>query len=450
VGPLTGSLAVDGLQLSGSGLSQPILIPKLLLEPAPLPVRQQSAKHPSDTTDAPQELAATVAIPAGAPVPLTVAMRLALSGYQVTVHGQASIRRAKDFAHVVGINGSAALDALAGDALSVDLAASGPWSPIQSSALPPASVPTSADTLTGTVTLHNANWKADYLANAVEISQATLHLDSGNLLWDPVAFSYGPVKGTASLALPAACDAAQPSCQPTFHVQFGVLDASVLQAAFLGAEKRGTLLSTLLERLRPTAAPAWPHIQGTVKAESLILGPVTFHNPTATLSTLDHGAEISAFDAVLLGGRIHASGAYHAAITAKDKPSYQLEGQLEKLTSSAVGQLLGLRASGGLFDGNGKIELSGFTADDLASSAKGSLHFDWQRGAIAASGSIPPALARFDRWTADADIANGSLTLKQNQLKRGSASQPIQAAIPMALPPRLVFAAAPKAAPAKK
>jgi len=62
------------------------------------------------------------------------------------------------------------------------------------------------------VILHNANWKADYLANYVEIAKATLHLDNGEVRWDPVDFSYGPVKGTASLTLPANCDPASPAC----------------------------------------------------------------------------------------------------------------------------------------------------------------------------------------------------------------------------------------------
>jgi len=37
-------------------------------------------------------------------------------------------------------------------------------------------------------------WKADYLANHVEIAQATLHLDNGET--GDRDFSYGPVKGT--------------------------------------------------------------------------------------------------------------------------------------------------------------------------------------------------------------------------------------------------------------
>jgi hypothetical protein len=211
----------------------------------------------------------------------------------------------------------------------------------------------------------------------------------------------------------------------------------------------------LIERLRPAAAPAWPQFEGTVKAESLILGPVTLHQPEATLRTLANGAEITAFDANLLGGRVHGTGTYHAAATARDKPSYALEAQFDKLSPKDVGQLLGLRCSGGAVDGNGKIELAGFTANDLAASAKGALHFEWSHGTVAAaSGFVPPALARFDRWTADAEIANGALTLKENananQVKRGAHTTPVQATVPLADPPRVVFPAPkPVAAPIK-
>jgi hypothetical protein len=281
------------------------------------------------------------------------------------------------------------------------------------------------------------------------ISQATLHLAPGELRWDPVVFSYGPVKGTASLLLPVPCAASQP-CQKRFQLQFGALDAAVLQAAFLGAHERGTLLSTLLDSLRSTAAPAWPKLDCTVRAEALILGPVTLHEPVATVSTLAYGAEITAIDAGLLGGHVHATGAYHAAASAKDKPSYEFEGQLEELSAPAVGQLLGLRSTGSAFDGNGKIELTGFTGSDLAASAIGSLHFDWQHGSVAAtSGFVPPELARFDRWTADAEVASGALTLKENQVKRGAHTQPVQATITLADPPKIAFVA-PRQTPAKR
>ena len=43
----------------------------------------------------------------------------------------------------------------------------------------------------GTVSLHNVNWKADYLANHVEIAQATLRLDtSGENGAIPVSYTH--------------------------------------------------------------------------------------------------------------------------------------------------------------------------------------------------------------------------------------------------------------------
>jgi hypothetical protein len=410
---------------------------------------------------------ATVAISAGAALPLTVSTRLALSGYQLTLRGQASIGRSRELAHLAGLANAGALDALAGDPVSLDLTAEGPWMAAQGPAprLPSAGIafaeagslplPVRADSLTGTVILHDVNWKADYLANHVEISQATLHLGEGELRWDPVVFSYGPVKGTASLTLPAACDAPQ-SCLPTFQLQFGALNAAVLQAAFLGAHERSTLLSTLIDRLHSTAAPAWPRLEGTVKAESLTLGPVTLHEPSAAVSTLPNGAEFSAFTAGLLGGHIRGSGIFHASTSAQDKPTYSFEGQFEKLSPPEVGRLLGERWSGGAFDGNGKIELAGFTASDLAASAKGAFQFEWHHGAVSAASGVsmvPPALARFDRWTAGGEIASGHLTLnetlKENQVRHGDHSVPVQATVTLSDPPKVIFEA-PKRSQAKR
>jgi hypothetical protein len=462
-GPLTGSFTVEGFQLSGDGLSTPIQAPRLVLEPVTASPDQLPGQSPA--------LAATVVIPAGGAGPLTVISRLALSGYQVTVRGQAALARARELAHAAGLKDAAALDALAGEAVTVDLSAEGPWLPAERvpfSSISPArtasepatlQVPGDAitDRLSGTVTLHNANWKADYLANHVEIALATLRLDNGETRWDPVIFSYGPVKGTASLDLPGNCAAPQP-CLPHFQVQLGALDASVLQAAILGAHEPGTLLSTLISRLRPSnssTAPVWPLLEGTVKADSLILGPVTLREPSATLRIVPNGAEITGLDAGLLDGRVHGGGTLRTPVTGQDKPAYSLEGRFEKLSPAAVGQLLGLRWSGGVFDADGKIELSGFTEKDLTASVKGTLHFEWRHGAIDAQAApsggarVPSEPVRFGRWTADAEIANGTIALKQNQMLQGVRKRAVEAAVILGDPPEVTFAA-PKETQAKR
>jgi len=467
-GPLTGSLTVDGFQLSGGGLSRPLQAPKLVLEPAP--VAQGHA----------QALAGTVALPLGGAVPLTVNVRLGLTGYQVALRGQTSIARGRELALAAGIGQARALDALAGDPLAVDLNAEGPWLPVQElplsgpvpgepaprtvPAVVPGTVPEpedrlvqaksaadaegvpAADILTGTVTVHNANWKADYLANHVEISEATLHVGlvggQGDSIWDPVAFSYGPLKGTASFRAPANCGAPE-GCPAQFQIHFGELDAATVQTAILGAHVKGTLLSGLIDRLRPASAPAWPRLEGTVEADSLVLGPVTLKDATAELRFKPAGVEILSVDAKLLGGSLHGTGTFAAG----DKPAYKLEGSFEKLNPAEVGKMIGEKWRGGTFDANGSMELAGYTGDDLAGSANGKLHFEWRHGAIA--GSVPQPLTRFDRWTADAAIADGKIVLGQNEVAQGTRKRAADAQVTLAEPPRVTFAA-PQPAQSKK
>jgi hypothetical protein len=423
---LTGALTVTDLVLSGGGLSQPIQVPKMTLEPVAAP------------QGSPQALAGAVAIPAGGAVPLTFTVRFSLSGYQVAARGQASFARARQIAHAAGIPQTAALESLAGDPIAIDLTAEGSWIPAEETPLinlsPAQAMNTgshaatgtpAADTLTGTVTVRDANWKADYLATRVTIADATLHFDNGSLRWDPIAFSYGPVKGTASLTLTPSCPEQVPPqpCPAQFQMHFGGFDAAAFQTTLLGAKVQGTLLSSLIDRIHPSSAPPWPQLEGTVTADSLVLGPVTLDSVSAVVRILPAGAEITSLDASLLGGRVHATGSLLKPANDKDKPSYTFEGQFWKLSAPSVGALLGLRWAGGGFTANGKIELSGYSVSELAASAKGDLHFEWRNGAmgnqpsaLSKAGPVPAALGRFDRFAADASIANGAITLNQNEV----------------------------------
>jgi hypothetical protein len=448
-GPLSGSFTVEGFQLNGGGLSKPLNAGKVVVAPtAPVPGHTQS-------------LASMFAIPAGAPVPLTLDLHLAFRSYQLTTRGQVSAQRAKEIAHAAGLPGAAALDQLTGEALVVDLNAQGPWLPVRDVFFTP-SQPTiaaagivrgivsttgaadalepAADSLTGTVTLHNASWKADYLANRVEISDATLHLVSGELHWDPINFIYGPLNGTATLTVPRPCDSPEPCSTltlPNFSVRFSSLDAATMQTAVLGAKEQGTLVSDLLERLRPSVPPVWPELRGTVVADALILGPVTLQSAKAQLHVAPTGIEISALDGKMLGGALHASG----MLVTGDKPDYTISADLLNLNPTAVGQLLGQNWLGGTLNANGKVELVGYTGSDLSQSAKGTLHFEWRRGAAAGAGS-PAELARFDRWTGDADIADGKVTLAQNELAQGGRKRTVAASAELADPVKLTFPAA--------
>jgi hypothetical protein len=488
-GPLNGSFTVEGLTISGNGLGRPLQAPKFTLEPVAIvsaAPQSSTAEPPPTVKNPPQALAGSIVAPAGGATPLTLNVRFALTGYQIGIRGQASYARAREFARAAGIPESPALETLAGDPIVVDLTAEGPWMPaeeiplesvapvdsIASAKTAPVSAPESSapapttspaigavpeppvrDTLTGTVNLRNANWKADYLAGHVVVNEATLHIENGDLRWDPVELTYGPLKATASLTVPSSCASEQtaPSpCPVQFQLHFADLDAAALHSALLGAKEKGTLLSDLIDRLHPSSAPPWPQLEGTVTADSLILGPVTLQGVSTSLRIVPSGAEISNFDASVFGGTVNLAGSLTKPATDRDKLAYSFDGDFQRLNATDVGRLLGLRWTGEALSGSGNLDLTGYTGDDLAASAKGTLHFEVRRGIItaakpatAASPSkpqlIPPALARFDRWTADATIANGNIQLGQNQIISGSRKQSVEATITFGDPPQLSF-----------
>lgn len=430
---LQGSLLIDGFQMSGGGLSQPIQIGKIAFAPA------------AGESGEPGALAAEVSLPAGESTPLAISVYLGARRYQIGIRGQATLKRLREFAGVAGVDKAASLASLDGDAALLDLTAQGSWLPEANSELastePLGAAPQAAaftDQLSGTVVLHNARWSTDDLANPVVISDATLHVGGGWLLWDPVDFLYGPVKGTATLRLAEHCSEGDP-CVPQLDVHFDKLDTATLQAALLGARQPGTMLSTLLARFTHQSAPVWPRLDGTLKADTLALGPVTLQKATISFRVFPANAEFTSIDAGLLNGQLHASGSMESG----DKPAYSFEGKFEKVAGPALCQMLKLHCSGGSVDGEGKLKVTGFSGEDLSASAEGTLHFDWKQGAISAAGatSVPKQLARFSRWTGEAEVSRGALTLKQNQVIQGSHTAQVDAAVTLADPPKIAFSA---------
>ena len=487
-GPLTGSLTVEGFALSGGTLSAPLRVPKMVLEPAVV-----GGEPSGGALQGPEALTGTMEVPAGGATPLAVNVKLALYGYEAAIHGQASIARARQLARTVGASSGSLLDGLAGEPLTASLIAEGPWMaaeavappllPLSGAALPGAILPgavlpgaastpsraTAAahrpvgpeptefdrgmkpadDSVRGTLVLRDANLRADYLVNHLQIAEATLHLGEGALQWDPVVFSYGPVKGTASVTWPLSCAdveaATPPKCVAHFKAQFGTLDASTVEAAFLGARQKSTLLSDLIDRLHPAAAPLWPVMEGTIAADSFAIGPVQLAKASATVKIEDDHADVSDLTGDILGGQVQASGILRWAADNQAGPSYAVEAHFDGVSAAALGQLLALRWLGGPIKADGKIALSGFTAKDLAASAQGTLDFDWRTGGM--TGAKP--LAHFNEWSGDAAIADGAVTLGKNQLVSGGHELAARGAVTFAKPPKAQFALA-KPVPTEK
>jgi hypothetical protein len=153
---------------------------------------------------------------------------------------------------------------------------------------------------------------------------------------------------------------------------------------------------------------------------------------------LNTGAEITAFDAGVLGGRLHGAGTVNTGNANHTRPEYALSGTFEKLNPVAVGELLGQQWSGGAINADGKVDLTGFTGNDLASSAKGTLHFEWRRGSM--TGAEGDSAARFERWTGNAEIAGGKIALTENQMLEGGKARKAEGSVGLEEPVKFTFA----------
>ena len=432
-GPLSGTINIAGLRMTSDNLSRPIVLQKITVDPAP---------------GRPAALTATAPFSTGGNSPLTLTARLALNGYEVGIRGSAALSRLRELAKVAGFRDSPGLQQLEGPA-ALDLSASGPW--LRAPAPPPQdeygpnspSAPVlvgTSDHMSGTLTVHASTWKPAFLPNPVEISNAVLHIEDARLHWDPAIFAYGPVRGSATLSIPANCPAGE-KCSPSFAIDFGSLDVAELQAALLGNQKQGTLVGSLMARFRPDSNPDWPGVDGTVRAETVTLGPVTLTGAQGEIHIQPGEATLTSLSAGLLGGHISATG----SLVPGEKPEYKLKGHFDQLSAAELGRLLGMNWSGNSIEGNGEVSLAGFTNHDLAATAKGTIHFDWKHGAVAAPSAIevPPVLEKFDRWTADAEIADGAISLKKNQVQRGTRRLSTQGKAIFGDPPQVTFGSRP-------
>jgi hypothetical protein len=205
------------------------------------------------------------------------------------------------------------------------------------------------------------------------------------------------------------------------------------------------LLATVIARLSPSSTHSSPAFKGTLKADSLILGPVTLESFNADLSVASDSTDLTAVDAELLGGQLHVAG----KIENGAKPSYTLEGTFQNVNAADLCGVLVLKCTGSSFDGSGKLELAGYEGKDLAASAKGALHFVWKKGSIERvapadaplASQAPAVLGRFDAWRADADVANGALTVTDSHVELGKRATPVSASIIFADPPKVSFGA---------
>jgi hypothetical protein len=469
---LQGALTLAGAELSGGQLTEALKLPEITLTPTMVGgVRDAEAGRQQQMIGNPA-LVTKFAVPLGRPaLPTQNATASTLVGaaaqsaevelyiqrqrFQIQVKGSSPVAKLRELAYSFGMPSAVAVDSFSGGTADFDLTSMGPWIAADDSGslstLPgigPGNTP--ADSLEATLTLNHAEWRADYLLHPVELPRALVRIGGSNfnLTSD---FVYGRAKDAGKGSVhgsvevdSATCPSvsatdAEVKCAPQVQIRFGALDASSLETAMLGAPEEKSLLAPLLERMRGSDRPKWPPVALTVQADSLVLGSATLDKPEVQIRFDKDAAVVKHWEAGLLSGKAEGTGRF---AWADDKPQYAFDGSFAGLNATQLGTLLGGHWTGGPVSGEGKVQLSGRTTEELSSSAAGTVHFSWLHGAGLAVGETEAT--SFDEWSGTATIQGNQLLLDENALtirrKKSSLAGTIALSGPAERPAKLTVA----------
>jgi hypothetical protein len=318
----------------------------------------------------------------------------------------ANIDRLHNAASALAPEGSATLD----------LTIRGPWLPQTSTA----DNPEPTVTTEGSLRLKNAKYQASFLPDSLEIASAQAALTPTRIIWNPVSIVFHKIPATLSVTSPIPCTAT--ACVREFSVSTQQLDAAALQSTLMGAGEHGEFLQQILARLDRNKIE-WPALNGTVRIATFNLGPLALHDASSGLHIEGRQIQFKSIEARTLNGTLQATGTMDAT---SSNPHYIFDIQLLHANAAGLTSLWHEAPLSGTVSANTHLELSGYSVDDLAESAKGSFHWDWTQGTTML---VPAALSHFDHWSADGTIKNKQLVLDQSNVSKGPLVQSVSGTI---------------------
>ena len=424
---VAGEMSIESLSLTPPDAATPFLL-------GPVKLRCETPQTGNASLRSPELLLQPVRLPMGAPQPVMVDGRFTPSGFDLHLRGAAGLTRLQWFTKAFGWLGTRGRPPVSGPSglllgglgtASLDLALRGGWlQPVGDSDHP---IPSS--TVEGSIALHNAELTAPYLARPLRIASAQGSLGPAQISWTNATLSYGGLSGVGTLEYPTLCSA-DGLCGGHFSLTLPALDLGGLQSTLLGTGE-GEFLRGLLGHLRGHRVP-WPDLSGTMHISALSAGRLLVHDATGTLGINGNSITVHSLNGTLAGGTVHLRG---AADMLGDQPSYHLDVQLTNAAPSGLAGLFAERWGGGSMNVSTQLQMTGFAADDLARSAKGTVHWDWRKGGLVTEDPLPAdaePFAHFDNWTADAAVDDRTITITHSLLARGENAIPLSGTISFA------------------
>src|SRR5271156_1693095 len=421
---ISGEAVLASLSLTPPDASKPFLL---------APIRVRCDGSGAGNAGPPALLLQPVKLAMGAPVPVTVDGRFTPAGFDLHLSGTTSLARLQAFNKSFGLLGvrstrppavgatSVALVGAGTAALDLDLR--GKWLlPV-----PDSDNPIASSTAEGSMIIRNAELTTSYLSQPLRIVSAQGILSPTQIAWTNAAISYGKLEAQGTLEYPTVCSGGTP-CAGRFSLTTAALDLGALQSTLLGSSEGGELLRQILNRIDRHPVK-WPDFSGTVQIGELSTGKLVVRDAIGAIDVSGNLIKIRSLNGHLANGTMHVAGVVDAS---GDQPDYRLDVQVTNAAPSALAGIFEERWGSGVANFSTQLRMSGFDAQELAQSATGTLHWNWTKGGLAAETPLPVAaqpFLHFDQWSADAAIADSTITITHSLLARGKEAIPLSGTI---------------------
>lgn len=325
----------------------------------------------------------------GRPVPASAQGWFTRSGYSISLKGESEIQRLLELARVSGIP---ATHAGATGSAKLDLLVAGQWTGF---ATPVA---------TGRAELHGVRAQIHGVNGPLEISSARVNLADSETRVDAIAASFVGTQWAGALSIPRPC-AAPSSCTLNFDLHADEISTDQLNLWLNpNAAQRPWYRFT-------TTSGGHSFLAGIRASGTLSLNRAMIRKVAATRVTmkamLDQGKlRLTDLRADVLGGKHR--GEWRADFTMKP-PLYSGTGTLDGASLEQLADITGDNWISGSANARYEVDLAGFSSAELMESAKGTLHFEMEDGALphVVLANLPLRVRRF----------TGMLTLREGDVQ---------------------------------
>ena len=410
--PLTGSATAESVNLAYPGGTLPLPTLHLTASPPPPPTGGRRRARERVARQAKAVELEPVMVDFGAPEPLIVDAGFSHTDFSLHLAGQAAIGRMMAAGANFGFLANVLPQISPKGRLELDTTTAGRW-------MPPLAGGNSGITTTGVVKVIGIELHPAFLHAPIEIATANLDLTPQSISWQNVAFRFAGMAMRGAIDDPTVC--IQPAaCPATFALQPGELNAAAVESALAG--KRQGFFGQMMADLGEGQQVAWPPLHGTIQIPQLNLGRLALHGVAATVTVAGNALHLDSLDAAALGGSLHARG---DVTIVGGTPHWSLDVRWMGVKASETAVLFNERWGTGTANGEARLTMSGYRTADLASSTAGTFQLLWQKGGLSGA----PALAHFDRWSADGTIGNRSLTLTDSTVTTGGRNRTVEGTV---------------------